>query len=118
MAIEAPIKESHGWFKGEDKVLSWTIYQSDDTTIQDLTDFTIEWDLRQRDDSDVVILHKDAAIDADPATGICTVAIAASNTRDLPHGMYFYTLWRTDTGSRTVLSYGAAALCQPIPIQT
>lgn len=116
MSIEQEIKETDNWFKGEDKQFIFTVYQSDDVTLQDLSGWTLQWDLRQVPESSVSILSKTPAIDADPATGICTVTIAAADTVSLAPGTYFHTLWRINSGSRSVLSHGNALLQQPDPI--
>lgn len=121
MAIEANISRSHHWFCGEDKVFSYTVYQADGTTPEDVTGWTFDWALRRRnDDADPAVLEKTSVsgisitgtYNADPAqnTQRVEVTIADTDTEDLPAGPYRHSLKRTDDGSETILSFGNAVL--------
>lgn len=107
------------WFIGEDKALSFTIYQKTaagvlTTTPQDLTGFALRWDLRRTDNAaDPVILTKatGSGITIDAGTGgTGTVSIADTDTDSLASRVYRHALKRTDDGSELVLLWGNAVI--------
>ena len=42
----------------------------------------------------------------DPGNGVSTITFAATDTDDLPPGVYYWAYWRTNAGSENVLSEG------------
>lgn len=107
MAREADVS----WFVGEDKTLRFTVYQADDTTIQNITGWTLEWEVRQRPASSTPLLTKTTGSGitlTDPTNGVCDVALTATDTTTLGSGEYVHALRRTNSGASTVLTYGDA----------
>jgi hypothetical protein len=107
MSTLSNITASDGWFIGEDKSLVFTIYDANGAA-QDITGWTISWKLSATL-SGAATLTKTASLTT-PASGICTVAVAAGDTSGMTPGTYYYTLRRTNSGSAAELAYGFAEL--------
>lgn len=119
MAIEANIPDASDWFTGEDKALVFTIYESDETTPQDITGWTVSWRLkrRQSDADSAALLTKTVGGGISlttPLSGVLTVSVADTDTDAILAGSYFHELKRTTDGSETVLSFGSAVLKQAL----
>jgi hypothetical protein len=115
MAIKDDISKEDEWFAGEQKDLVFTIFQTDDTTPQDISGWGLSWMLKRnpRDADAAAVLHKTTALGGvtltTPATGICTVTVEDQETDGLG-GTYYHELKRVDPGAEAVLSYGRAVL--------
>jgi hypothetical protein len=99
-------------FTGEDKTLAFTVYEDDGVSLQDITGYTLAWQLRVARDSVADALTKDGAaitITNGPQ-GECEVEVARADTLALEPGTYWHELIRTDSGAETVLTYGDAVL--------
>jgi hypothetical protein len=119
MAIKAPIAASDEWYAGEDKSLVFTIYQSNGTTAQDLTGWTLSWTLKRfASDLDVAAILTKTTVSGitltTPGSGVATVAVADTDTDPIVPGLYHHELKRTNAGNETVLSYGTAVLRQAL----
>lgn len=119
MAVERNITADDEWFTGEDKSLVFTIYQSDGTTPQDITSWSLSWMLKRRksDLDAAALLTKTTASGialTTPADGIATVSIADTDTDAVSPGTGYHELKRTDSGVETVLTYGSAYLRQGV----
>lgn len=112
MAEDADITEEDDWFIGEDKSLVFTVVDSAGV-VQNITGWTIEWYLSLEEGSPA-ILTKTATLTT-PASGICTVTVADTDTDPLAPGKYFHMLKRTNAANETVLAKGDC-LIQPSPI--
>lgn len=117
MAIEQNIDADDDFFIGEDKSLSFTIYQSDGSTPQNITGWTISWMLKLKaTDTDAAAkITKTTASGialTTPASGVCTVTIADTDTDAIRADTYFHELKRMDAGFETILSFGACELRQ------
>jgi len=107
------------WFVGEDKVFAFTIYQKTPagvltTTPQDISGWTLRWDMRRSDnEADPAVLTKATgsgiAITSGP-NGQGTITIDDTDTDTLAPRLYRHALKRADPGSETVLLYGNAVL--------
>jgi hypothetical protein len=115
MADEQHITSDSDFFLGEDKILTFTVRQSDEVTPQDITGWAISWMLK-RDASDVdasAIITKEVGtgvVLTTPASGVCTVTLEDTDTATLPSRLYYHELKRTDDGFETVLAYGTCHL--------
>lgn len=127
MALDTTIGDADGWYVGEDKLLSFTIYTSTaKTAAKDITGWALSWKLRRKKpDADPALLTKatggsgitiTGTFNADPAlnTQRAVVTIADTDTDGLGAGSYWHELKRTDAGSETVLAQGIAVLKQPV----
>lgn len=119
MALKQHISADAHLFIGEDKSLVFTIYQSDGRTAQDITGWTLSWmvkaDLADVDGSAVLTKTTSSGIAlTTPASGICTVTIADTDTDSLTAGRYYHELKRTTAGSETVLAYGDCHLIRGV----
>lgn len=105
MSTEANI--TSGFFRGEDKALVFTIKDAGGAVIN-ITGWTIGFRMSQSQWGAASIIK--AATLTTPASGICTVTLSSGDTSSLTQDgqptTYYYTLRRTDTGSRTELAYG------------
>lgn len=126
MALDVTIGEADGWYVGEDKQLSFTIYTSAaKTTCQDIAGWALSWKLRKRKhDPDPALIAKatnagisiTGVFNADPAvnTQRALVTVSDSDTDVLTPGGYWHELKRTTDGQETVLSQGPAVLKQAV----
>jgi hypothetical protein len=107
MSTQSNITASDGFFIGEDKSLVFTIYDANGA-VQNITGWTISW-LLSATNSGTAILTKSATLTT-PASGVCTVTVASGDTSGLTPGTYYYTLRRTNSGSKAELAYGSCDL--------
>lgn len=126
MGIESPVTQSANYFLGEDKTLSFVVYQEGTTLAeiqadpsanrQNITGWSLEWGLAQRpDDPSIVRKTVGSGITVtNPGQGEVDISLAADDTVELPSGEYFHTLWRDNGGNLSVLAFGAFHLRQPI----
>jgi hypothetical protein len=119
MATESSIGTSSNFFLGEDKALSFTVYQADGTTAQDITGYALAWMLKKKaTDSDATAKITKTTVSGialtTPLSGICTVTLTDTDTATLNAGVYRHELKRTDDGSETVLSFGTCVLRQGV----
>lgn len=114
MATQTDIAASEHWFLGEDKTLQFTVVDSVGAA-QNITGWALEWVLR-RGEGLTALLTKTTGAGitlTTPASGICTVTIADTDTDDFEPGGYWHTLRRTDAGTETVLAFGNVVLNAP-----
>lgn len=108
MSRQADITKADGFFIGEDKTLSFTIVDENQSThpVVDITDWTLVWEL-SASYSGVNIFIISVDLDADPTTGVCNANIPGTETEGLQADRdYWYTLRRTDLGSHEELAFG------------
>lgn len=115
MADEQNITAENEFFLGEDKTLTFTIYQSNGVTAQDITGWAISWMLKKDATDDDVNAKITKTVGSGitlttPLSGICTVTVADTDTASLRPGLYQHELKRTDDGFETVLAYGTCYL--------
>ena len=113
--IEFNIDADQDFFVGEDKAIQVTVYQSDDVTAQDITGWSLSWMLKRKlsDADDAALLTKTTSSGialTTPASGVCTVSVADTDTDGLAPGLYYHELKRMDAGFETVLSQGRCQL--------
>lgn len=121
MAIQQQIGTSEDWFIGEDKTLSFEVYDSTGVTMQDVTGWAIQWVLRKMLDDDAIQLNKatggsgisiTGTYNSDRATNTqrVVVTVADTDTDNMQPGLYHHALKRTTDTAETVLSYGTVHL--------
>jgi len=110
--VDQPITYDDAWFAGEDKTFTFTIKKADESA-QDITGWTLEWELRLSRYAATSLLSKTVGsgitITNGPA-GILTVALAQADTVSLKAGSYYHGLARTNGGSWDVNLEGQAIL--------
>lgn len=111
--MHSPISKLDGWFVGEDQTFEWTVYEDDDMTLQDLTNWLMEFRLA-RASGQASVLTKAVSL-TDPGNGVCSVFVSATESGALPAFDYYYQLWRTNTGFKDVVAEGKAALRARVP---
>ena len=97
------------FFLGEDKILGCTIYQQNKRTVQNITNWTLSWSLKQALTDTVALLTKTTStgITITSATaGTVTIPILDTDTDNLEPGTYVHELKRTNDNEETVLSQG------------
>lgn len=119
MAIRDDIDESDDFYTGEDKTLTFTIYQSDGATPQNITGWALSytWKRQLSDADSAAVLTKTTGggiVLTTPTDGVCTVTIADTDTDALTARTYRHELKRTDAGSETVLTTGTVVLQQAV----
>jgi hypothetical protein len=125
MAIDQSIAEEDDWFTGEDKTFPATIYQSDYAvnpltgvvtgTPQDISGWTLSWLLKRKAtdaDADALLTKTTGSgiVLTTPASGLCTITVADTETNSFAPGTYHHELKRMDAGFETVLIRGRAVL--------
>lgn len=115
MAIRDDIESTDDLYAGEDKTVSVSIYQADETTAQNITGWALSYRWkRSLDDADAdAVLTKttaDGITITNGAGGLCEIAIADTDTDAIAAGPYFHELKRTDAGSETILTTGTVYL--------
>lgn len=121
MAFEQNIGATEDYFLGEDKILDFEVYDNTGAAIQDITGWAMRFRLRKQLDGDPIVFTKTTGgsgititgtYNSDPATNTqrARVTIDDTDTDNLQPGNYPYNLWRTDSGSETVLAYGYVTL--------
>lgn len=111
MATQSNITASDYWFIGEDKTLSFAVVDASAVAVN-ITGWALEWVLR-RDAGDAALITKTVGSGitiTNGAGGLCSVAIADTDTDNLDEGGYWHALRRTDAGTETVLSFGEVVL--------
>jgi hypothetical protein len=119
MAIERNITADDDFFLGEDKVLTDTIYQSDGTTVQNVTGWAISFMVKKHAtdaDASAKITKTTGAgiVLTTPLSGLITITLTDTDTASLPADSYPYEVKRTDDGSETVLTFGRLTLRQAV----
>ena len=114
MATESPIRKTDGLFRGEDKVLQYTIVDSADVAVN-ITGWTFTWIMRAGASyAGTALLELTSAGGAcaitNAAGGIMTVTITDTQLDPIQPGTYYYELWRNNAGNETVLAYGDVTL--------
>ena len=111
MSVEVNITQSDNWFIDEDKVIEFTVLQSDDLTPEDITTWALEYVLC--DSAEVAQFTKTVGSGitiTDGPNGVLEVAVADSDTASLTAGKFSHRLRRTDLGLEAVLAHGAVLL--------
>ena len=119
MAIRDDISKDDDLYTGEDKTLTVTIYQADGITPQNITGWALSyrWKRSPKDADSEAVMTKTTSSGitlTTPASGLCTVAIADTDTDSLEAQTYYHEMKRTDAGSETVLTTGTVVLQQAI----
>lgn len=101
-----------GWYLAEDKVLVYNVVTADGS-VQVISGLTIEFVLSATQGGAALSGFPITADITDGPGGITTVVVPSAATSTLTAGTYWYTLWITDSSSRTELSGGTADLLAP-----
>lgn len=112
MAVSAVIANL-AQFVGEDKQYQDTIYQADGSTAENITGWSVTFDMHAYDDPDNVYFTKTVGagiVLTTPASGVLTITVDRADTVDLPPGQYAYTIYRTNSGANVVVTYGMFTL--------
>lgn len=92
--------------RGEDIPLNVTIYTTDDgTTPQDITGWTLEFNLTKTRDNPTKLVTKSGSI-VSAAAGTATVTLDDTDTDGLASGEYKYDIARTNAGYERTLVKG------------
>ncbi len=118
MPFENNVTISDEWFTNDDKTFTITIFQSDGTTVQNITGWALEYVLTLKGEFDALLTKATGGsgiVITDASNGVCQVTIDAVDTLPLEGGnvpLYDYELTRTDSGSKGLLTFGTAILRQ------
>lgn len=100
MATETAIS----MFRGEDKPITFTV-----TPAEDITGWSLTFTVARRADSTTKLLTKSCTL-VTPASGIFKATLVPADTAGIAPGAYFWDVTRTNTGSVTVVGYGAFSI--------
>jgi hypothetical protein len=111
VAVESRVDADDDWFVGEDRVWRFRFVEGDVSDVVDWS-MTLAFYSRKARESDPPLLTVPAVGivggGGQPALAVATVT--AADSASLGAGLYQFVLRRSDTGHRTVLSYGPAQL--------
>ena len=111
MAVKVDISEADHLFIGEDRTLDFHITEAG--VPLDCSGFDLLWALSRNKNDTPSILKTTPTItvgDGDGTGDRVSVPLDAADTANLLPGWYSHALWRTDSGSAIVLSYGRCYL--------
>lgn len=94
-------------YKGEAIVIGVTM-----SPVVDITNWTIVFTLKASPGASPAILAKSGTVVNGPQ-GKFSVNLTAADTAQLPQA-YAYDIWRTDSGTETVLSIGSFTILQEV----
>lgn len=102
-------------FRGEDVELDVTVYVDDDSSVtDDITGWAISFELMTANNGTPILTASvgDGITLDDPANGGLTISLSGDDLDRTPRG-YYYTISRTDVGSRRLLAYGIFRIKPP-----
>ncbi len=107
-AIESAAAETEHIALGEDRPLQWNVTQSNGSTPQNMSGWTVEFNLLDQQGGQALITKTPATIQNGAATlDQAEVTIDAADWSGITKpGSYFYTLHRSDSGSVALLAFG------------
>lgn len=118
MARYVPVNAAVGWFTGEDKIVDFTVYVGKTTTVQNITGWSVSWQVKaKRTDTSVIISKTVGAgiVLTTPVSGVLTVTVSADDIASLiGEKQYWHELKRTD--SKSVLAQGPFTLSQAVHV--
>lgn len=120
MATEQNIGLGDHYFTGESKQLPFVIYQSDESTPQNITGWSLSWMVKaaktDEDEDALVTKTTDSGINFTGASsGAGLVEVSDDDIAEIAGGtVYYHELKRTDSGLETVLIYGKFQLSQAV----
>lgn len=94
--------------KGEDAVITVTM-----TPVTNITGWALAFNIRRSPDDPTALVTKTTLSGmsiTNPSNGVFTITLDRADTRDLDYRELFFDIQRTDTGFRTVLTYGSCTL--------
>lgn len=96
-------------FWGEDKTLQDTIYQSDGSTVQNITGWLITFVVTAYGNPEAIFITKtvgDGITLSNPTQGVLQIALGSEDTLVMRPGEYSYEIRRTGAGAESMLTYG------------
>lgn len=114
MAVVSNIEKDQYWFHGEAKDLLYDVTQSDGTTPQTMTGWTLKWSLTTPKGKEVMSLTTtggDITIGNGAGTDDrATVSVTVSDYNGVTGVTFSSRLERTDGGNESVLAFGSVYL--------
>lgn len=94
----------------EDKIFQDTIYQSNGTTLQDITNWNVSFLVHTYGDPTNVFITKTTAnsgiVLSNPTLGVLQISIVAADTSVMIPGEYEFVISREDAGNSAVVTKG------------
>jgi len=114
MSVESNITKDDNWFRDEDKIIEFTVFQPDGVTKENITGYAMEFILCNLDESVVFTKTTGAAqiTITDGPNGLLEVEIDEADTAALVAGKFKYEIQRTDVGLVSKLAHGTALIQQ------
>lgn len=93
-------KDLTPFYRGEDIVLNYTM-----SPVMDITGWTIRFHVKgQLSDAATLLTINGVIVSA--VAGTFSITLTAANTTTLGVGIYYYDVWRTDSGQACALALG------------
>jgi ribonucleotide monophosphatase NagD (HAD superfamily) len=113
MPVQTAINATDYWIRGTDQDFAVLVTQSDGTTPQAMTGWTLAFEVLDAEDSPVVLITNTPTLTSS-GTGtdnLATASITDADSEAIKSGYtYWWRLRRTDAGSERVLALGTAFL--------
>ena len=113
MSRDSSVAEADDFFAGDDRVLDFTIFDSDDPATaapKDITGYSLEWALKRFVTDTTALITKTTGGGGialtDPTNGVLSVTLLDTDTESLAENNYVYALRRTDDGLERMLAVG------------
>jgi hypothetical protein len=113
LSQKSHITNMDDWVDGETQVFQWVVYQANDRDLEDITGWTMEFRLALAEGGTSVLAL--AMTIPQPDQGLTQLVVTAANTLSLEPFVYWYEVWRIDTGFETRVAFGDAHLKPGIP---
>lgn len=112
MPVETNITASNNWFRGTDKDFAIAVKQSDGTTAQTMTGWTLLFEILDAADAPTALISKSPTITSSAGTDdLATASVADTDSEALVgDATYHWRLRRTDAGFEDIYAFGTAYL--------
>lgn len=114
MAVPA-ITANLAFFSGEKKIIQDSVFQSNGTTPQDITGWSVTFKMHHYGDPSSALVTKTVGsgiVLTTPTSGIMQITLDAVDTVSIHPGLYEYYVERTDSSSNAVVTRGCITLQQ------
>jgi hypothetical protein len=117
--LESQILESEHLTIGEDRTIEIPVVQSDGSTAQTMTGWTLVWSLMDRPGGTALITKTPTIGNSAGTDDLATITVDAADWTSAgitdPDSL-FHVLYRNDSGSVSMLSFGEAVVHAALPV--
>lgn len=107
--LRQDIEQTYRIFVGEDRSLAWNVTQSDDTTPQPMTGWTLTFEVLDKRGGTVALTKSVTVQNGNGTDDQALVSLADTDTEPatgLGDGKFYYQVRRTDAGQEGTIAFG------------